>query len=457
MNTYFWNKIPVEYYFLVIGLYFGMRMVFVNPPWQTNDEDRHFYNAYYLKEGYIGPQQRGDKVGRPLPVNLVQTVSNFQGIRFGQNKISKSALKQMERTPLNPSDTAFFHNPTSHICSVAYIPSVIGMKLGALINNHPVWLGWWARIGALLSYLIILFYAIRITPVAKHVFMLIALTPMTLYQGASTTYDTLCISLSMLIVAKAFQLNFRENVVTLKDLLIFGVICLFQRLVKDGYFLIPFLILMIPPSRFENKGFYFGTVLYLFILIVLPTYIWEPFVKVNWSDIQAFQKDFRFNLGENLKSQLSAPGTMISNLIKNILLQSREWFVGAYGRFGYSYTPLPNPLVAFNMLVMLFVSTFDFNKGIKFNLYQRILILVIAGLTAGAIIGGFYFASPIGASMIFGLQGRYFILVLFLILLFLAGRAELPWFRQWGTLLLSFYLCVTLTYTLNFLSSTFYN
>ena len=97
MKTYFWEKIPVEYYFLLIGLFFGLRFVFVNPPWQTNDEDRHFYNAWYLSQGYIGPEVQGSKIGRPIPRNLFNTVQSFQGIRFAENKIDKKVVKNLEK------------------------------------------------------------------------------------------------------------------------------------------------------------------------------------------------------------------------------------------------------------------------------------------------------------------------------------------------------------------------
>jgi len=84
MKDFFWNKIPIEYFFLVIGLFFGMKLVFINPPWQTNDEDRHFYNSWYYANGYFKPDSREKGIGNPLPAKMYEQVAGFQGIRFNE-------------------------------------------------------------------------------------------------------------------------------------------------------------------------------------------------------------------------------------------------------------------------------------------------------------------------------------------------------------------------------------
>src|SRR5574339_595052 len=96
MKEYFWNKIPLEYFFVVIALFFGMRMVFVNPPWQTNDEDRHFYNSWYYANGYFEPESRDKKIGNPLPQKIIRQVDRFQGISFKDNKIDKEMLDSLK-------------------------------------------------------------------------------------------------------------------------------------------------------------------------------------------------------------------------------------------------------------------------------------------------------------------------------------------------------------------------
>ena len=41
----FSDKIKYEHLFLILATIFGLIFVFINPPWQSNDEDRHFLKS----------------------------------------------------------------------------------------------------------------------------------------------------------------------------------------------------------------------------------------------------------------------------------------------------------------------------------------------------------------------------------------------------------------------------
>ena len=124
MKVYFWNKIPIEYFFLVIGLFFGMKLVFINPPWQTNDEDRHFYNSWYYANGYFKPDSRDQGIGNPMPVKIYELTQGFQGIRFNETtKISKQTVEDLKDVVYSKTDTVFYSNPNYNTNPVGYIPN----------------------------------------------------------------------------------------------------------------------------------------------------------------------------------------------------------------------------------------------------------------------------------------------------------------------------------------------
>lgn len=139
MKGFFWNKIALEYFFLVIGLFFGMKLVFVNPPWQTNDEDRHFYNSWNYANGYFKPEINDKRVGNPMPKELFNQGSSFQGIRFtAESKINKENIKTAKEIIYNKDDTFFYNNPNYHINPIGYIPAIIGVKFGELYKKIPL-------------------------------------------------------------------------------------------------------------------------------------------------------------------------------------------------------------------------------------------------------------------------------------------------------------------------------
>jgi hypothetical protein len=76
-------------------------MVFVNPPWQSNDEDRHFFNAYNLSEGHVGPQEKDSVSGFMLPTKLYGTILSFQAIKFNENKLSHEKINDIENQELD--------------------------------------------------------------------------------------------------------------------------------------------------------------------------------------------------------------------------------------------------------------------------------------------------------------------------------------------------------------------
>ena len=92
------NSLPIstEHLFVILGLIFGLLFVFINPPFQTNDEDRHFIHAFMLADGTIMPKQGVAKIGGEVPNNLMTIVKGFQGIRFANNdKIDKGKFEEL--------------------------------------------------------------------------------------------------------------------------------------------------------------------------------------------------------------------------------------------------------------------------------------------------------------------------------------------------------------------------
>ncbi|MFI5133709.1 MAG: DUF2142 domain-containing protein [Chitinophagales bacterium] len=458
MKNFFWNKIPLEYYFLIIGLFFGMKLVFINPPWQTNDEDRHFYNSWNYAHGFLTPSIQGNKVGNPMPVKIFEQVQSFQGIRFNeQSKINHQTISDDKEIIYEKSDTFFYNNPNYNINPVGYLPAILGIKLGELFKQNPITVHWWARTFGLFAFLLIVFYAIRIIPVYKNVMMLVALAPMSLYQAASVTYDTLCIASSFLLFAFIVKWLFQKEKISRKDLILFFLAFVIQIFSKPGYYFIPFLLLMIPPDKFSFSFPKIKLTVMVLAVIMLPSITWGMYIKsFHFPAGKPFQNDFLFNTSQNLSFHLKNIPGMISDLLRNILVQGKEWIKGCVGRFGYSYTPLPGSWIFMYALALFGMASVDHDAGFKLNVRQRVISAVLLVASLGALIAGFYImGSPVGARFIFGFQGRYFIPVLPLVLFQLYGTIpnNLKKFLPLITILISILM---LYKTVGFIEETFY-
>ena len=449
-----------HYLFLAIGLIFGLKLVFVNPPWQTNDEDRHFFNAYALSRGHIGPKLENEKLGYRMPTNLCEAVNSFQGIRFSKTTvIPKDELKELTNQSLEEDKVSFCPNATSAISPFPYIPAAIAIKIGQVFNSNPIWLGWWARIGSLLAYLLIIFFAIRITPQFKPLLMVVALSPMALYQGASVTYDALSFAFLFLLFALIIKYYFQKTPITLKQVMIFFLVALAHRFSKDGYFVLYFALFAISITKFESKKIYFLAFPLLLIASFLPSFLWNAYIaSLHYPDavFSGFQKDFKFDGALNIKYHLQNPLHAAALFFQNTFSQGKEWIRGSIGRFGYSYTALPGAIIFLQVLV--YITTVLLEKpGKILSLKFRVALLGVAVLGLAALIfGALIILSPVGANMIFGLQGRYFTPILPFIF---APLFYLPLFKvnenvlKWSLVI---YCIAILWYTSNILDSTFY-
>lgn len=465
-------KFPLSYElsFLIIGLIFGIMFISLNPPFHANDEDRHFLKVYHMYESGLTGEISKDstKIGTEIPVNLTQIIRSFQGIPYHQGKkLNKRIVEERSKIPLNPNNKQFEHNNLYRNSPIPYIPHFIGLVIGKNIDNKPIFMGYAARYGGLIFYLISMFLIIRMIPVYKPVFFLYGLTPMVLYQASSVTYDTLNIVISFLFLALFLFYTFdNSKKVNLKTILIFFILAIILQNTKNGYFLIPLLTLLIPNSKFDVKGnplIYKVGLLILFIIAYKDpiNYIWMNSllgdqIEATSGKISAtLQKDFYKSQQTRLSNFISNPFHHIGNLWLNLLHFKKEWFSGIFGRFGYSYSTLPNIFYIFHGLILIFVASIASGKSI--SLKTKLGVLIIGLLTSAGVIFGFYLFSPVGANMIFGFQGRYLVPAIPLVLFILFNNEiKLDFWDKWGSTVISVYTLLMLTYAYSQMDILFY-
>lgn len=449
-----------EYIFLTFGLIFGILLVFANPPYHSNDEDRHFYCSYFIASGQIIPVVKGNEVGGYLPVNLLNVTNSFQGIPYFQGKkVTSEMIEKAKKVELEPHKLQFYHNYHFNHNPISYLPFSIGILVGKQLDSRPIWLMWFGRIAGLIFYIAIIFIALKLMPIMKNAFMLMTLTPMTLYQAASITYDTPLIAFTFLFIALVLKYNFTNETIGWKELLAIAIVLIFHRYSKDGYIFIPFLFYILPMYKFGSKRnammIYIGYFLFVVFLYFLPNLTWGAIISslnINYEALPKIKRDYLHDRALNLSYQLQQPLQFIGNIIMNSFHFKEDWIAGAFGKFGYSYTKMPTWIYIIHGLLLISVAFFDSSKLILSN-KQKLLIFGVAVISAMAIIVGFYLDSPVGNNQVFGLQGRYFIPIIPLFMLSLSNNNYIDSkFNKYFPLISGLYLSLFLTYTVIFIS-----
>ncbi|MGZ7136293.1 MAG: DUF2142 domain-containing protein, partial [Methanobacterium sp.] len=280
------SKIKPENAFLILGLIYGICFLFVTPALQVPDEYEHFYRALYVSEGHMLPEKVGNMSGVYIPESVQFTASTifqewFDFTKDRDNKINLTSLLNIRFTSQNRVFEDISRIAVITYSPVPYIPSAFAITIGKIFNLPPIVLIFLGRLANLLSWVFLTYLAIRIIPVHKWVLLMIGLIPMTLFEVSSLSADSLILGLSFIIVAIFFKFAFDDTKkrINKKDVYILFILLLLLSLSKQIYFVLLFLIFLIPNEKFGGRKNMFLITGFLFVSIILVSGGWNLLVK----------------------------------------------------------------------------------------------------------------------------------------------------------------------------------
>jgi len=464
------NKfLKIEYFFVILAIIFGSIFINVNPPFHSNDEDRHFLHAYHISEHGFLPELKVDStmIGGEIPVNLTAVVRSFQGVPYHLGtKIKRSDVELRKSVPLLENNKRFETDHLANFFPIPYLPNVVAIKIGKKINSNPVALGKAARFGSLIFFILCMFFIIKLAPVFKTTLMAFALTPMVLYQMTSVTYDVFNYVISFFFVSLYLYYTFDKKAkLDLKAIILIILLTVLFNLTKAGYFLLPLILTLIPKEKIKVK-FNPNYVKIGFAVIFLglyfdPSFLWSSwFLSVKKDMIvesAGFQNDFFKSRGVRLTNIFSDPFLFIGNIWENLMHFKQNWAAGILGKFGYSYSELSQGFYITHGIALILIAFLDGNKEYTLNFKSKIALAIIGFGTFFLVIIGFYTLSPVGANMIFGFQGRYLIPAIpVLLLLLYNNKVVIPKWEENKHIFVSIYIIIILSFAIDKMYDLFY-
>lgn len=406
--------------FLIIAIIYGFCFVFATPALQVPDEYEHFYRTLYISEGHVFPEKVGNMSGVYVPqsVHLTATEISKEWFTFLKNRDDKLNLTSLLNIKFNSQDRVF--EDISRIAVITYSPvpyiiSAFVITIGKLLNLSPLILIYLGRLANLISWIFLTYLAIRITPVHKWVLFMIALIPMTLFEVASLSADSLIMGLSFIIIAIFFKFAFDKNKkrVNKKDIYILFILILLLSLSKQIYFVLMFLIFLIPAEKFGGRKNMILAFLILFISIIIISGGWNLIVKDLYVPIVpqiSISGQIAYILGDPLRFPYA--------LLKTFFYRGFSYQLLFVGNFLLDI-PLPLWWIGLYAFSIIPVALMDKNK-IIITRRQKLISLIIF-ITIFLLVCAFVYVSwtVVGQNIIDGIQGRYFIpiLPLFFVLL----------------------------------------
>ena len=144
--------------------------------------------------------------------------------------------------------SAFEQNPF-----YGYLPQALGMIIAKMLDLNVIWLLWLGRIFNLLFYAGVISLAIRKTPILKMPLFFVACLPISIYQAASLSIDSMIIGLGILAVGYfLYMYSAKKDSLETREVIKFSALCLILGLCKLPYMAFIFLVMLVPSANFKK-------------------------------------------------------------------------------------------------------------------------------------------------------------------------------------------------------------
>jgi uncharacterized membrane protein len=414
-----------EVFLIVVVLACGLAIAWLTPIGGGTDEETHVLRAWDMGEMYLIPNQV-PRSENPFP--MIYWRLSYRRLALvrpiGQNffELYKDYSLESMGYITDLLETRSVYSPP------LLLPQALVMRFGADTFRLPaLQIYFLARVGGLLAYLGLAWLAVRLIPFGKWPLAVLAVSPSILFHAATVNTDAISNGLGLLFIAGSLYIA-SLPLIRWREVAALGLLFFFLFLGKVNLVtlaLLPFLL--IPLSRFRSRSHYAAALALAAGMFLV--------VMVGWNVVAYSQYTGALEgagpgaqVRYILSHPLAFPGAVLADLGRNGLEYLRDWAA----MFGYAYWPVPAvtyPLYGLALLAAVLIP-----DPARPDRRTRLVLLFLFGLGYLATVGSLYVSyTPVGSPYISGVQGRYFSLVMPLLILALAG---LPLLRgRWPVLL----------------------
>lgn len=379
----------------------SLLLVFIVPPYQSPDEQTHFYRAYQLSEGNLLGKRLSYGSGDFLPTSLSSSFGMYRYILFDKDaKTTPQQLLRSLQVPLersNRTETRFEN--TVIYPPFSYIPQVVGIGLGRIFSLGPIWLLLMARLSVLAAWILSLRFMMKRHRELYLPLFAFSMLPIVLFQSASAAADMVTVTITTLTVAEIVRGFIRK--LTKSDVIFLSILGGALAFSKFPYSIVLVMAILLPNRNFETKKQ--ALLLKLSIAFsILVSLLWVLIANHGFVNLRAFvdtSAQLSFILYHPFSYAIIVFRTLFSTYGDTLLLQSS-------GILGWLDTKLPLWLTFSSLFSVVLAAT-----TIKISSSKTMRIIFSGTLICAvlAIVSLLYltWCSP-KAPLIDGVQGRYF-------------------------------------------------
>lgn len=452
------SKKSLESIYLAAGLFFGILYLLVLPPLSAPDEISHYISAYQLSSRLLGKPSNSvtghvlvraedmwledingsyqyglseDNYLQPVPESTeyanvlggTLTEETYKAIRqqlwrklypditsqelellYSDIGIEPKNLQQvMVVSPYPPVNTT----------SIAHFPQALGIALCRVFHLNTVLLIFCGRLCNLLFFIMMTYFSMKRLPFGKEILFGVSLLPMTLHLAASFSYDVMILGCMFYLTAICLDLAYEKEKVRFKDVAVLAILMAAAGPCKMVYGVLMGLCLLIPVKKFGSWKNWVLAAMAVVLAWVLAmgmvnsqtiiTYATETQSNVPWAD----------EAGYSLSLLIHRPIQTIRMFYQTLLLQAEHYHLTMIGAYLGNLDEVLNVpyLIVILFTICLFLLTMKKpEESQRIPLNGRIWVVILcAGCGAAIMLSMLIAWTPLSSPIISGVQGRYFL------------------------------------------------
>lgn len=441
-----------ELYKIYFPLIFSLGLLYslLLPPLSAPDEVAHYVGAYELSNIILGsPEPVRDSEGRLMIRSEDVFIDDWQGdgdpdnaTVIGRSLSSELYRELLSRGIFSTGETGYHFTLQEPVKTtrLAYLMPALGFCTARILGLGGFGLLYLGRLFNLLMFSILGTMAVRRTPIGKELFFAVSLFPMLLELIGSLSYDCFILGLSFYLSACILETGLEKERIDRWDIVRISAVAVLLSPCKIIYSLLFLACFIIPARKFPSKRAYIGTVLLIGLLIVSSIFISnfqslrqyllpsaEAVNSVDW--VEGNVPAETYNLPEMLKS----PIILLKILRNTVQIQGGYYlFTMAGGALGHldEEIGLGIPLLYLVYGITLLINISGTEER-RFSPGARLLCFAVPILSAALLLVSMLISyTPLRTDYVLGVQGRYFLPLLPMLLLSLS--CPLPYYIARG-------------------------
>ncbi len=435
----------LETVYLFAGTFLGILYLLVLPPLSAPDEISHFMGAYQLSSRMLGKDANavtGHVLVRPQDIWLEDaencweyeasedgylqptaettadsaylgetlTEKTYKTIRqqwiLGQRYLLAAREDMGQSMILSPY-------PPVVTTPVAYIPQAFGICLARLFHWNAVMLAYMGRLGNLLFFVAMTFFAMRRLPFGKEVLFGVALLPMTLHLSASFSYDVMILGCMFYLTAVCLDLAYEKERVRAADVAVITALMAAAGPCKLIYGVLMGLCLLIPVEKFGGWKPWALAAACVFLAWGLSMTLINGQTIVSYATETENVVPWAQEEGYSLTLLLHRPLQAVRMFYQTFLWQAEYYhmtMIGAYLGNLDTVLDVPYLVVAVFTVSLLCLAMKKPGERQVMSVGNRVWAAALCGLCGLAAMASMLIAwTPLSSQVISGVQGRYFL------------------------------------------------